>query len=166
MTNTDNALIERLTAVEDRLAIAELLARYCFGIDNRDLATVGELFTPNARFATLDGSRNSIGREAIVAGFEKVKGWLQNGTAAVLVTASDAAEDGRRKLRGLSAGLQDVDLFTSDQLSLALGRGNVIHAALRDGGLARRFVAEVNLLAGYRHGEAPMGRPSANEECE
>jgi len=102
----------------------------------------------------------------IVAGFEKVKGWLQNGTAAVLVTASDAAEDGRRKLRGLSAGLEDVDLFTSDQLSLALGRGNVIHAALRDGGLARRFVAEVNLLAGYRHGEAPMGRPSANEECE
>lgn len=71
MTTTDNAMIERLTAVEDRLAIAELLARYCFGIDNRDLVTVGELFTPNARFATLDGSRNSIGREAIVAGFEK-----------------------------------------------------------------------------------------------
>jgi uncharacterized protein (TIGR02246 family) len=71
MTTTDNALIERLTAVEDRLAIAELLARYCFGIDNRDLAAVGDLFTTHARFATLDGSRNSIGREAIVAGFEK-----------------------------------------------------------------------------------------------
>ncbi len=102
----------------------------------------------------------------IVAGFEKVKGWLQGGAAAVLVTASDAAEDGRRKLRGLAAGLPDVDLFTSDQLSLALGRGNVIHAALRDGGLARRFLAEVDLLAGYRHSDGPAGRPNANEEGE
>jgi predicted RNA-binding protein YlxR (DUF448 family) len=102
----------------------------------------------------------------IVAGFEKVKGWLQAGTATVLVTAADAAEDGRRKLRGLAAGLPDVDLFTSDQLSLALGRGNVIHAALRDGGLARRFVTDANLLAGYRQDEGPTGRPSANEEGE
>jgi predicted RNA-binding protein YlxR (DUF448 family) len=101
----------------------------------------------------------------LVAGFEKVKGWLQSGAASVLVTASDAAEDGRRKLRGLAAGLPEVDLFTSDQLSLALGRGNVIHAALRNGGLARRFLGDVEMLAGYRHG-GPEGRPSANEEGE
>jgi predicted RNA-binding protein YlxR (DUF448 family)/ribosomal protein L30E len=100
----------------------------------------------------------------IVAGFEKVKAWLQAGKASVLVTAADAAEDGRRKLRGLSSGLRDVDLFTSDQLSLALGRGNVIHAALRDGGLARRFVAEVDLLEGYRRGSGPLGQPGAKEE--
>ena len=102
----------------------------------------------------------------IVAGFEKVKGWLQARTATVLVTAADAAEDGRRKLRGLAAGLPDVDLFTSDQLSLALGRGNVIHAALRDGGLARRFLAEASLLEGYRRGAVMDDRPGANEECE
>ncbi len=93
----------------------------------------------------------------IVAGFEKVRGWLQDGSASVLVTASDGAEDGRRKLRGPATGLPEVDLFTSEQLSLALGRGNVVHAALRDGGLARRFVAEVNLLAGYRQSEDPDG---------
>ena len=69
--DTPASTLERLTAVEDRLAIAELLARYCFAIDNRDLATVAGLFTANARFATLDGSRNSLGRDAIVAGFEK-----------------------------------------------------------------------------------------------
>lgn len=69
--DNQSKVLARLTAVEDRLAIAELLARYCFGIDNRDLAAVGELFTANARFATLDGSRNTVGRDAIVAGFEK-----------------------------------------------------------------------------------------------
>lgn len=102
----------------------------------------------------------------IVTGFEKVKAWLQARKVAVMITAADAAEDGRRKLRGLAAGLPEVDLFTADQLSLALGHGNVIHAALRDGGLARRFVAEVNLLEGYRHGDGSLGRPSANEEGE
>ena len=70
-TNPADTLQQRLTAVEDRLAIGELLARYCFCIDNRDLGGVGELFTDNARFATLDGSRNSIGRAAILTGFEK-----------------------------------------------------------------------------------------------
>lgn len=69
--NPGDTLQQRLTVVEDRLAIGELLARYCFCIDNRDLAGVGELFTDNARFATLDGSRNSIGREAILKGFEQ-----------------------------------------------------------------------------------------------
>jgi hypothetical protein len=93
----------------------------------------------------------------VVAGFEKVKAWLQRGEAAVLLTAADAAEDGRRKLRGIAAGLPEVDLFTAEQLSLALGRGNVVHAALRDGGLARRFLADVNLLVGYRRGKGPDG---------
>ena len=109
----------------------------------------------------VNGCLNLLGlaRKAgdIVAGFEKVKSWLQSGEAAVLVTASDASPDGRRKLYGLAAGRPDVDLFTSEQLSLALGRGNVVHAALRDGGLARRFVADVNMLAGYRQCESPDG---------
>ena len=67
----DHSLQSRLTAVEDRLAISELLARYCFCIDNRDLTGVGALFTENARFATLDSSRNAIGRAAIVSGFRQ-----------------------------------------------------------------------------------------------
>jgi predicted RNA-binding protein YlxR (DUF448 family)/ribosomal protein L30E len=93
----------------------------------------------------------------LVAGFEKVRDWLRQGVAVALVTASDAAEDGRRKLRGLAAGLPDVDLFSSEQLSLALGRGNVIHAALRDGGLARRFLADARMLVEYRRSEGPDG---------
>ncbi|MBI1179065.1 MAG: RNA-binding protein [Alphaproteobacteria bacterium] len=93
----------------------------------------------------------------LVAGFEKVKAWLQQGAAVALVTASDAAEDGRRKLHGLAAGVPEVDAFSAEQLSLALGRGNVVHAALREGGLARRFLADVNLLAAYRRCEGPEG---------
>lgn len=67
----DDSLQGRLTAVEDRIAISELIANYCFLIDNRDLVGVGELFTQNARFATLDGARNTIGRAEMLRGFEQ-----------------------------------------------------------------------------------------------
>ncbi|MDA0339255.1 MAG: RNA-binding protein [Proteobacteria bacterium] len=93
----------------------------------------------------------------LVAGFEKVKAWLGKGTAMLLISASDAAADGRRKLQQIDPALPIITLFSGDQLSLALGRENVIHAAFRSGGLARRFVAEAGRLAVYRQTESQDG---------
>ena len=80
----------------------------------------------------------------VVAGFEKTESTLRHGRAAVLVAASDGAEDGRRKLSGkLRAADQAdrlVECFASADLDLALGRTNVIHAAINPGGLARKFL--------------------------
>ena len=81
----------------------------------------------------------------VVAGFEKTVSTLIHGRAAVLIAASDGAEDGRRKLSGkLRAANQSgqlVECFASADLDLALGRTNVIHAAINPGGLARKFMA-------------------------
>lgn len=80
----------------------------------------------------------------VVAGFEKTVATLKQGRAAVLVAASDGAHDGRRKLfaRLRSAGQADrlVECFASADLDLALGRTNVIHAAINPGGLAQKFL--------------------------
>jgi len=81
----------------------------------------------------------------VVAGFEKTESTLTQGRAAVLIAASDGAEDGRRKLAGkLRAANQVnrlVECFASADLDLALGRTNVIHAAINPGGLAQKFLA-------------------------
>ena len=81
----------------------------------------------------------------VVAGFEKTESILKQGRAAVLIAASDGAEDGRRKLSGRlrAAGQADrlVECFASADLDLALGRTNVIHAAINPGGLAQKFLA-------------------------
>ncbi len=95
---SEENFLKRLTAVEDRLAIGELLARYCFSIDNRNLAGVGELFTENARFATLDGSRNSIGRSAILKGFEQRYAVL--GATNHVVHHHTITFEGSRRARG------------------------------------------------------------------
>lgn len=86
----------------------------------------------------------------VVAGFEKVREWLDAGRVAVLVEARDGAADGRAKLARLGRGLPVVALFTSAELSLALGRQNVVHAAVAPGRLAERFLAEIARLRGFR----------------
>ena len=68
--STGRTFERRLAEVEDRLAIRELVARYCFAIDDRDLRTVGDLFTENASFGSDDGVMRAVGRAAIVKQFE------------------------------------------------------------------------------------------------
>jgi uncharacterized protein len=85
-----------------------------------------------------------------VAGFEKVRDWLATGRAGLLLAAADGAADGRRKLAQLAQGIPVLALFSSAELSAALGRDNVVHAALAKGGLAERLKAEAGRLAGLR----------------
>ncbi len=87
---------------------------------------------------------------AATAGFERVRALLQSGAAAVLVAAADGADDGRRKLIAVGRDVPLVTLFTADELAGALGRERVVYAALKKGGVAKRFVIETARLAGFR----------------
>jgi predicted RNA-binding protein YlxR (DUF448 family) len=98
---------------------------------------------------------------AIALGFDNVARALDgHPPPAVLVEASDGAADGRRKLAGTAAarGLKPVlvDVLTGAELSLALGRENVIHAALKPGKLAERLVFQAGRLEGFRPKKRPL----------
>ena len=110
----------------------------------------------------------------VVTGFTKVETRIAAGTVAALLQGSDAAGDGRRKLeRQLNAMARVAgksvivcDQLTVEQLSLALGRANVVHACLSTGGATAMFLAEVERLGRYRaaadtsdQGFAPAGGP-------
>jgi uncharacterized protein len=109
----------------------------------------------------------SIARKAglLVAGFVKVEQMIDQGQAVVLVHAADAAGDGVAKLdrkfralAGLGADPEPiVRQLTSAELSLAIGRANVVHAAASGGGASRRIAYEANRLRHYREsdGKAP-----------
>lgn len=95
-----------------------------------------------------------------VAGFEKVDRAITGGTVAALIQASDGSDDGIDKLgRRYRAMCRDADrpvhverALTIDELSLALGRANVVHAALMMGGAAQNFLREAIRLKQYRSG--------------
>jgi predicted RNA-binding protein YlxR (DUF448 family) len=90
----------------------------------------------------------------VSAGFERVAGEARKGRLAVLVEAADGAADGRRKLVGKlkEAGTSPeiIDVFESPELGLALGQSHVIHAAIAEGGLARKFLAAARRFSAYR----------------
>jgi hypothetical protein len=96
----------------------------------------------------------------VISGFAKVEGLLEQGKAQALIHASDGAADGIRKLdaiagqRGRNIGespvLAIVTVLTSAELDLALGRSNVIHAALLAGPASKTFLSRCQTLVRYR----------------
>jgi uncharacterized protein len=93
---------------------------------------------------------NKAGR--VVAGFERVGSALKTDRLAALIHAAEASPDGVRKLAGAQTGapIPLVRTFTSSQLGLALGRPNVIHAALLGGREGDSFLARWRTLERYR----------------
>jgi hypothetical protein len=92
---------------------------------------------------------------ALVLGFDNVLRALESPKPPkLLIDASDGAADGKRKLynaahaRGVKPQL--VTCLTSAELGLALGRENVIHAAVQPGGLAERLIFDAERLQGFR----------------
>jgi len=85
-----------------------------------------------------------------VAGYVKVRGWLRDGRAVVLLAASDGSMDGRNKLRRSARDLPEICLLRAAELGVAFGREETVHAALASGGLAEKFVETAARLSGFR----------------
>lgn len=108
----------------------------------------------------------SLARKAglLVTGFTKVETALMRGGVKALITASDAAPDGVRKMRavvmrryGSLSAVPGLGIFASDQIDLALGLTNVIHAALLAGRASDAVVERAGRLARYRAKDATDG---------
>lgn len=65
-----NDIAARLDRLEAESTIRALTARYCFAIDNHDLAAVADLFTEDARVYSRDGVMDATGRDAIIRQYE------------------------------------------------------------------------------------------------
>jgi hypothetical protein len=97
----------------------------------------------------------------VVSGFSKVEEAIDGGQAVGLVHASGGAADGIRKLNGKlaarmqadspeSTNLPIVSALSTDELDLALGRANVVHAALLAGPASKTFLMRCQTLSRFR----------------
>ena len=106
----------------------------------------------------------------VVADAFKVEGAIGAGTVIGLIQASDGAPDGAQKTeRLLRARLGEaaetvsrINIFASRQLDLALGRSNVIHAALTTGEVSKAFLARAERLKQFRTGGATPAASAAS----
>jgi predicted RNA-binding protein YlxR (DUF448 family) len=92
---------------------------------------------------------------SLLLGFDNVLRGLEGPKPPkVLIEALDGSSDGKRKLYAAAHRLERncvvVACLTSAELGLALGRENVIHAAVQPGGLAERLTFDAERLSGFR----------------
>jgi predicted RNA-binding protein YlxR (DUF448 family) len=101
----------------------------------------------------------------LVVGFDQVRAGLkgmasdagQSRGAAILLTAQDAAADGRDKLTALAnriaeggAEITRLALFDAKTLGSAVGRDQVVHALVENDAAGKRLHAAIRRLAVYR----------------
>jgi len=148
-------------------AVAEAVRKKAFARSLKTPVTVPDDLADLTRLRLEQRLLSALGmaRKAgqFVSGATKVKTALQSGQVLALLTATDAAEDGRNKMLGglkalnharREAGLTGPDvphfeLLSSVQMGLALGLENVIHAALTTGAAAQSAVDKAIRLARY-----------------
>jgi predicted RNA-binding protein YlxR (DUF448 family) len=110
--------------------------------------------------AAIEGLAVAAKAGEVVSGFTKVETALQQHQAMALIHAADGASDGIRKLDAIlrqntdkaseSPGIPVIAVLKSEHLDLALGRSNVIHAALLAGSAGKTFLSRSQLLVRYR----------------
>lgn len=123
--------------------------------------------TPPDLAARTDGQLQTAAIEALAiagkaglaaAGFAKAAAALERDDAVALLHAAQAAADGVRKLNALLRhqlhSIPVIELLTSAQLDLALGRPNVVHAALLAGSASDTFLWRARRLERFRTGGA------------
>ena len=120
----------------------------------------------------------------VVAGAFKVDSAIEDGRVAALIRASDGAADGaakreqavQRRLGAAAGTVERINLFSSRQLDLALGKANVIHAALKSGAATSAFLARAERLRRFRAsadaspntggGDASAGSPATYDGAD
>lgn len=88
----------------------------------------------------------------VIAGATKIEAALRAGGVIALIHAREAAADGVEKLDRLGCGVTKINLFTNEELSLALGRPNVIHVAVTAGHAGGAFLERIARVEKYRVG--------------
>ncbi len=164
-----------ITATRDALAEAVKRKSFAKGF-KQDVRTSADLIGQTDHLlerSALDALAIASKAGEVVAGFMKVEAALSRSSILALLHAREAAEDGVRKLNAAlhrrfaeEAGtIPTISDFTSQQLDLALGRANVVHAALLAGPAGNSFIARYLRMMRFRTGSKDeSGRDHARRE--
>ncbi|MET4635572.1 MULTISPECIES: RNA-binding protein [Kaistia] len=145
-----------VTARADMVALAEKKRLFARGFKEEVTVEPGmagriENLLEDAALSALSFARKA---GEIVTGFAKVETAIARDGVAGIVQAKEAAEDGRAKIEaalkrrfGRAGAVPTIRMFRSEQLDLALGRSNVIHAALLVGRASENVIERVAALA-------------------
>jgi predicted RNA-binding protein YlxR (DUF448 family) len=133
----------------------------------RAAADLGDVTERLLERAALDSLSIAGKAGGVTTGFTKVEAALNRDNPIALLHASDGSDDGLRKLKALLRRSEDgespeipvIRAFSGAQLDLALGRSNVIHAALLAGPASQGFLTRCLRMMRFRTGETEKPGP-------
>lgn len=103
----------------------------------------------------------------LVMGFDQVAEALRHGRCGLVLTAHDAAADARRRIEALARQVPVLTPFGRSELGSAVGRDEIVHVGIAEGGLAQQLWHELGRLHGFREFAMPSGQASvSNAEDE
>jgi predicted RNA-binding protein YlxR (DUF448 family) len=146
-----------------REALEEAIKRKAFARGfKRDVRTPADLAAQTERLleqAVIDALAMAHKAGLVAAGFGRAATALEREDVVALLHAAEASPDGVRKLdaavrRERSQPLPVIEFLTSAQLDLALGRPNVVHAALLAGSASDTLLSRSRRLERFRTGGA------------
>ena len=156
-----------LWVTAEKATLKDAIARKVFARGfKREVRATPELLEETERLlvrSALDALAIAGKSGLVAAGFTKAEAAIGRDTIAGLLRASDAGADGVSKLAGAlrrrddAGGIAVIKAFTTAQLDLALGRSNVVHAALLAGPANATFLARFARLERFRTGAAGHG---------
>lgn len=160
----------------NRTALAEAIRRNTFARSfKRDVRATDELVGLTERLlerSALDALSIASKAGLVVTGFTKIEATAGDSRLIALVHAADAGADGVRKLHAAlhrrgrdEAGIAVLTVFPGAHLDLALGRSNVVHAALLAGPETQRFIARVARLTRFRSGDTASSGHAGTVPC-
>ena len=105
---------------------------------------------------------------ALKLGYTKVEAALKKGEAKLVLSACDAALDGRSKITALGQrmNVQVASILTVQALSKSLGLENVVHAVLTEKGWSDRVGRDISRMALYHGGKINLDEGGSKERPE
>jgi len=119
-----NNRLSLATALEKKLF--HKVSRHCLKIADDFMETVENLIKQKA-LESLNLARKS---GALVTGFEKVKEAIKKNNVEFIIEASDAGHDGQEKMAFFAKNIEIFNLFSIDELDMALNKENTVHIAV------------------------------------
>jgi predicted RNA-binding protein YlxR (DUF448 family) len=155
-----------VTATQEALGAAIKGRAFACGF-KRDVRVSADLVGRTERLlekAVLDALAMANKAGLVAVGFARVENALAHDRVVALLHAAEAGPDGVSKLEGArrhgshGGSAAVIASLSSSQLDLALGRPNVVHAALLAGPVSDTFLARSQRLERFRTGDfGPKG---------
>lgn len=85
-----------------------------------------------------------------VCGAAKAEEWAASGQVGLLVLASDAGADARRRWQSLPGPADRIMVLSAEEIGRAFGRDRAAQAVVKNGPLKQRLIDDAGRLAGLR----------------